>query len=172
MPNKKVKEKKFTSKILSDDVLSIDDLLSISLSTKKTSPKKAIKKSIKSNSKNVVKSSPKKAVTSKRVIKKLTPKKSKIKSTKKSSKVIEDIVFEKPEFKLVEFKHDHLLDVDELNTTEKIKNTLPKITSIKKSVDDFNSNNSKLESSENLFLNSYQDFTNTFIKNWFNLFKV
>ena len=168
MPNKKVKEKKFTSKILSDDVLSVDQLLSNSLTTKKTSGKKVVK----SNSKKAVKSPPKKPVTSKRVIKKLKPKKSKIKTAKKSTKIITDIVFEKPEFKLVEFKHEHLLDVDDVNTTEKLKTSLPKITSVKKSVDDFNTKNSNFDRSENLFLNSYQDFTDTFIKNWFNLFKV
>ena len=168
MPNKKVKEKKFTSKILSDDVLSVDQLLSNSLTTKKTSGKKVVK----SNSKKAVKFPPKKPVTSKRVIKKLKPKKSKIKTAKKSTKIITDIVFEKPEFKLVEFKHEHLLDVDDVNTTEKLKTSLPKITSVKKSVDDFNTKNSNFDRSENLFLNSYQDFTDTFIKNWFNLFKV
>ena len=162
MPNKKITSKRFKNKILSEDVLSIDELFEKKDDAlKKTSKKRRISSDI------IVEKSTK------------TKKKSRITAVSKKEKIIkQDIVFEKPSFKLVEFKHEHLLDLSEVNSQLDLKKDIPKIGSLKETVNSF-INDESSDQKDNTdpktdvtLLESYQEFSNQCIRNWFRLFKA
>ncbi len=162
MPNKKLTSKRFKNKILSDDVLSIDELFEKKDDVlKKTSKKRRISRDI------IVEKSTK------------TKKKSRITAASKKEKIIkQDIVFEKPSFKLVEFKHEHLLDLSEVNSQPDIKKDIPKIGSLKETVNSFINDDSSDQKDNTdpkpdvTLLETYQEFSNQCIRNWFRLFKA
>tara|TARA_Y100001968_G_scaffold331706_1_gene387304 strand:- start:2302 stop:3027 length:726 start_codon:yes stop_codon:yes gene_type:complete len=78
------------------------------------------------------------------------------------------VEFKKPGFKLVEFQHDHVLDVSKSKITNQSNKQSVKITNSSKTGDD---ESSSVTDSVSDWSSFYLESSNSFLRSWFKLFK-